>query len=110
MESDTKKAKHYWELAAVNGSARARHNLGYIEVQADNLQRAYKHFTLAARAGYKQSLDTVKDGYKHGIVKKDEYANTLRAYQKSQYEMKSEMRDKVEVFRAEAARNQLRGG
>ena len=95
VEIDKEKAKQYWELAAMNGSVIARYNLGYIEVQADNLQRAYKHFTLAARAGYKQSLDVVKIGYKHGLVTKDEYAQTLRAYQKRADEMKSEARDKA---------------
>ena len=104
VEVDEEKAKHYYKLAAMNGSVNARHNLGCVEEDAGNPQRACKHFVLAARAGYKQSLDAVKEGYKDGDVTKDEYANTLRAYQKSQYEMKSEMRDKAEVFRA------LRGG
>ena len=110
MEIDTEKAKHYYELAANNGSVHARNNLGVIEGQAGDHQRARKHFILAARAGFKQSLEAVKDGYKHGFVTKDEYANTLRAYQKSQDEMKSVMRDKAEVFRNQAVRNQLRGG
>ena len=32
----------------------------------------------------------------NGIVTKEEYANTLRAYQKIQDEMKSDQRDKAE--------------
>ena len=40
-----------------------------------------------------------------GYVTKDQYANTLRSYQKSKMEMKSEMRDK-----ALAVRNQRMGG
>ena len=96
VEVDEKKAKHYWELAAMNGSVQARYNLGCIEEHAGKYQRAMKHFILASRAGLGEALDTVKLGYKHGIVTKDEYANTLRAYQKSKDEMKSEARDKVE--------------
>ena len=31
MEIDEKKAEHYYELAAMNGSVHARHNLGCAE-------------------------------------------------------------------------------
>ena len=99
VEIDKQKAKYFYELAAMNGSVKARHNLGCIEEQAGNFLRAYKHLILAARAGFKQSLDAVKEGYKDGIVTKDEYANTLRAYQKSHDETKSEARDKDEAYR-----------
>ena len=95
VEVDTKKANHYYELAAMNGSIKARHNLGMIEGQAGNYKRAYKHCLISARAGDKLSLDTVKGGYMHGDVTKDEYANTLREYHKSLDEMKSEVRDKA---------------
>ena len=33
-----------------------------------------------------------------GVVTKDEYANTLRAYQKMKDEMKSDDRDRAEEF------------
>jgi len=52
---------------------------------------------MAARAGMKESLDRVKNGFMKGLVTKDEYANTLRAYQKRQDEMKSDERDKAEA-------------
>ena len=105
VEIDKKKAKHYWELAAMNGHVIARHHLSVLEGNAGNHQRATKHFILAARAGYKESLDAVKDGYMHGCVTKEEYTNTLREYQKSQDEMKSDARDKARVLR-----NQRMGG
>ena len=105
VEIDTKKAKHYWELAALNGGIQGRHNLGAAEYEAGNHQRAFKHYIIAARAGYKPSLDIVKDGYMAGHVTKEQYANTLREYQKSQDEMKSDARDK-----ALAARNARMGG
>ena len=44
VEMDEKKAKHYWELAAMNGNVGARHNLGMIEGNAGNHDRAKKHF------------------------------------------------------------------
>jgi len=105
VEVDKKKAKHYYELAAMNGSVIARHNLGALEGNAGNNQRAMKHFIISARAGHNLSLDNVKQGYMHGLVTKEEYANTLREYQKSQDEMTSDARDK-----ALTARTQRMGG
>ena len=98
VEVEKKKAKHYFEVAAMNGSVTARYNLGCSEKEAGNLQRAYKHFILAAKAGYKQSLDAVKEWYTIGLVTKDEYTDALRGYQKRQDEVKSEMRDKVAIL------------
>ena len=105
MTLDKKKAKHYYELAAMNGNVHARHNLGCLEGQAGNNHRAMKHFIIAASVGFKFSLDSVKRGYMAGHVTKEQYANTLREYQKSQDEMKSDARDK-----ALAARNERMGG
>ena len=99
VEMDKKKAIQFFELAAMRGCTRARHNLGCMEVRAGNELRAYKHFILSAKAGYTKSLDGVKKGYKRGIITKDEYANTLRAYQFRQDEMKSDDRDKAKELR-----------
>ena len=96
VEVDENKARHFYELAAMNGDVDARHNLGCLEGKAGNHHRACKHFILAARAGYKRSLENVKEGFMNGIVTKDEYANTLRAYQSRQDEMKSDDRNKYE--------------
>ena len=95
---DTKQAKHYWELAVMNESIKARHNLGATEYNNGNYDRAYKHLVLAARAGYTKSLDLVKHGFMNGHVKKDQYANTLHEYQKRQDEAKSEARDKARAL------------
>ena len=105
VEVDKKRAKYYYELAAMNGHVLARHNLGALEGQTGNYKRAMKHFILAASAGYKPSLDLLKDGYRHGLVTKEEYANTLREHQKSKDETTSDARDK-----ALTARNQRMGG
>ena len=95
VEVEKKKAMHYYELAARNGDVGARYNLGNNEYRAGNHQRAYKHYMIAARAGDDDSLDMVKEGYMAGFVTKDDYANTLRQYQKSHDEVKSDMRDKA---------------
>jgi len=94
-EIDKEKAKHYYELAAIAGNIVARHNLGTIEGHAGNVDRALKHFVLAAKAGYEESLDVVKLGFAKGVVTKDEYTNILLAYHERHEEMKSEERDKA---------------
>ena len=95
VEMDMNKAKHYWEIAAMNGHIKARHNLGCTEGEAGNHRRAFRHYMISAKGGYDDSLDAVKQGFQFGFVLKDEYANTLRAYQKSNKEMKSDERDKA---------------
>jgi len=100
VEVDTKKAQHYWTLAALTGYVHARHSLGNIEFKAGNMDRAMKHWLIAARAGQDYSLDCVKAGYKNGLITKDEYADILRAYQARRNEMKSDEREAAaKVFR-----------
>ena len=95
VEVDMKKANYYFELAAMNGHIKSRHNLGAYEGNDDNYHRATKHYIIAAKAGYDASLERVKIGYKLGLVTKDEYASTLRAYHERRKEMKSDMRDEA---------------
>ena len=104
VQVDKKKANHYFELAAMGGDITARHNLGWDEWEKGNIHRAMRHWVLAARAGDKTSLDNVKKGFTKGVITKDEYANTLRAYQKRQNEMKSDERDEAAKVLAEMRR------
>ena len=89
VEVNRKKAKHYWELAAMDGHVTARHDLGCMEGRSGNHHRAYRHYMIAAKAGYDDSLKKIGDGYKAGLVPKDDYASALRSHQKVQNEMKS---------------------
>ena len=100
VEIDKNKAKHYWELAAMNGSIRARIDLGYLEFEADNYDQALKHCIIAAKSGHEPSLDYVTKVFKGGLIPKDEYANTLRAYQQRRNESASEQRDKAAIYYA----------
>jgi len=97
VEVDKKKAKHYYELAAIKGCVNARNKLGALEGNAGNHHQAMRHFIIAARAGQEKSLEGVKHGFKVGLVTKDEYASTLRAYQQIKTEMKSDAREKAEA-------------
>ena len=69
-----------------------------MEGRTGNHYRANKHLLISARAGDTSSLNMVKRGFMHGHVTKEEYANALREYQKSQDEMKSDARDKAQAF------------
>jgi len=109
VQVDKKKSQHYYELAAMGGNVSARHNLGLLEGAAGNYHRAMKHWIIAARAGEKDSLEAVKKaGFMTGLVTKDEFANTLRAYQKWQNEMKSDERDKASKIKEEMRRSGFR--
>ena len=97
VEVNMKKAKYYWELAAMNGSVNARHNLGSVEGESGNYQRALKHMMISATAGHEGSLGAVKVCFQNGMITKDGYENVLRAYQQRKDEMKSDARDKAKI-------------
>ena len=95
---DKKKAIHYYELAAIGGNAGARNNLGLEEEEADNMDRAVKHFIIAIRGGDINSLDEIKELYSNGHATKDDYTKALKAYQSYLVEIKSDQRDKAAAF------------
>ena len=95
VERDEKKAKHYFELAAMGGNPYARHNLGNNEWRLGNIDRALKHFMIAVKDGHSDSMKNIKHLYKHGFATKDEYAKALRSYQVYLDEVKSDQRDEA---------------
>lgn len=101
VEADEGKAKHYYELAAMCGDLKARHNLACMEGRAGNYRRAIKHNIIAAKAGVKESMVIVGNCFKAGVfmeagmITKDEFATTLRAHHDRQKEMKSTQRDEA---------------
>ena len=99
VERDNKRAKHYYELSAMQGDVLARHNLGVQEYkEAGNKDRALKHFMIAAGGGNKDSLENVRRIYKAGHATKDDYNNALRAYQEYVGEIKSKQRDEAAAY------------
>jgi len=96
VEVDKKKAIEHWQTAAIGGVADARYNLGCEDFLVD-IRRAIRHFVIAAKCGHDKSLHEVKNGFRRGLVTKDEFENTLRCYQTAQDETKSEQRDKVKA-------------
>ena len=82
----------------MGGDAMARHNLGCFDWQAGNMDRALKHFMIAAGCGYNDSLENIKQMFKDGWVTKDDYAKALRVYQACLNEIKSPQRDEAAAF------------
>ena len=98
-EIDMKKSIHYSQLSAIGGYDGSRHLLGCFEkYRWGNVERGMKHFMIAAKTGYDDSLKEVQEGYSSGHVTKDEFENTLRTYKDSVDEVKSDQRDDAGIY------------
>jgi TPR repeat protein len=75
------------------GHETARNNLGYIEAQSGNRERAVKHLKIAASAGHYYAMHSVLDAFEKGYVSREAMNSTLAAYNNSYAEMRSEARD-----------------
>jgi hypothetical protein len=95
VERDEEKAKHYYELAAMRGNVTARFNLGNNEMRGGNMERALKHYIIAAGCGESDSLKEIHYLHLSGHATKEDYTQALRAYQAYLCEIKSAQRDKV---------------
>ena len=63
---------------------------------------ALKHYMIAARCGYSDSLKKIKEFYMNGHATKDDYAKALRAYQAYLAEIKSTQRDAAAAARGKS--------
>ena len=95
VEIDKKKARHYWELAAMGGDIKTRYNLGVLEQQNGNMNKTLKHWMIAVENGCHDSLKSIKWLYKNDLSTKEEYMKALRLYQEYLDEIKSDQRDKA---------------
>jgi len=98
VEVDKKKAKHYYELAAIGGQEVARYNLGLMEKKGGDMDRALKHFIIAARSGDSDSLKQIQNLYSNGHATKKDYMKGLQSYQTYLGEIKSFQRNKAAVL------------
>jgi TPR repeat protein len=87
------KAAYHWEKAAIGGHPLARHNLAFIEKYKGTIERAVKHFIIAAKLGYEGSMKELWKEYSAGNITKEDLDATLRAHQAALDGMKSEQRD-----------------
>jgi hypothetical protein len=97
VEKDIKGGIHHLQQAAIGGHTPARGLLANCEKNKGRLDRAAKHLIINANLGCDISVKMIKDLFVDGIVSKDDYATTLRAYQAAVNETKSDEREKAEA-------------
>ena len=97
VEKDEEKAVDHLEKAAIGGHHVARYNLGYIEGENGNIERAVKHFIIAANLGYEDSMKVLWGHYSKGNITKEELEVTLRSHKAALDEMKSSQREEAEI-------------
>ena len=95
VRRDMKKARNYFELATMGGNVDARRNLGVMENNEGNIDRAVKHYSIAIEGGNSDSVKDILNIYNKRFTTKDVYARALRAYQKYLAEVKSIQRDEA---------------
>ncbi len=101
VEKDEKKAVYHLEEAAIGGHPSARHNLGCEEKEKGRIDRALKHWIIAANLGHDEALAMVKQGFQIGDVSKEEYASSLRGHQAAVDATKSTQREEAEKAKQE---------
>ena len=93
VEKDGKKKVYHLEEAAIGGHASARNNLGCHEENSGQINRAMKHYIIAANLGHGGALEAVKMGFAHGVVSKENFEAALRGHQAAVDATKSKQRD-----------------
>ena len=97
VDRDKKKEAYHLEQAAIGGHPQARHKIGIIELALGNDDRAVKHFIIAAKLGFGDSMKRLWELYAKGYVKKEDLVATLHQHQAAVDEAKSPQRDAAEV-------------
>ena len=97
-EKDEKKEIHHLEEAAIGGHPSARYNLACCERSNGKIERAMKHFIIAASLGDDGSIQVLKKHYRFGRVSKDEFAAALRAHHAAVKAMKSPQREAADLY------------
>ena len=95
VEKDKKKEIYHLEQAAIAGHAAARFNLGFIERERGNIERAAKHFIIAATQGDGKSMANIELLYQKRMVSLDDFAATLRVHQAAVDATKSPQREEA---------------
>ena len=105
IEKDEKKRIYHLEEAAIGGHPEARNNLAIMETKRGRmdsrsveevhgrLDRAFKHWVIAANMGHDISLEALKKFYQEGLFPKEEFAAALRAHKAAIDATKSPLRE-----------------
>ncbi|EJK60547.1 hypothetical protein THAOC_19077 [Thalassiosira oceanica] len=79
----------------MKGHAESRHNLGCIEGEKGNYDRAARHLLISAKMGQRDSVEMIKQMFTAGLATKEQYAEALKGYQDAVEETKSHDRDEA---------------
>ena len=96
VEQDKRKEIYHLEEAAIGGHPGARHCLGLHECDSANIERAVKHWIIAATQGEDDSLKPLMEAFKQGFVEKEVLSATLRAQKAAVDATKSPQRREAE--------------
>ncbi len=107
---EEKEIIYHWEEAAIAGHPEARYMLALHEMIGNNkrIERALKHYIIAANLGHDESLQCLKKFYSIGRFKKEDFAAALRAHQAAVDATKSPQREAAEKFYALLGANESR--
>ncbi len=98
VEKDKERAVHYWEKAAIRGHPTARNNLGAIEEENGNTERAVKHAIIAAKLGDEDSMKALWKHFSAGNITKGDLDAILRTHHAAIDATKSPEREAAEAF------------
>jgi tetratricopeptide (TPR) repeat protein len=101
VEKDEEKALYHYEKAAIGGHPEARHNLGCYEGMNGSVERAVKHFIIAANLGYEEPMKYLWKHYATGDITKEDLEATLRTHKAAIDAMKSPEREASEAWRSQ---------
>ena len=96
VEKDVGKEIYHLEEATIGGHPFARYNLARYEWKIGNIDRAVKHYIIAATLGDVRSTKTLMTLFQRGFVSKEELAAALRAHQAAVDATKSPQREAAE--------------
>jgi len=97
VEKDSGKKLYHLEEAAIGGHPNARYFLGCDEEESDNMERAVKHWIIAATQGEDYSIQLLLEKFRSGFVSKEDLAAALRAHQAAVDATKSHQRKLAEI-------------
>mmetsp|Transcript_4489 Transcript_4489/g.6557 ORF Transcript_4489/g.6557 Transcript_4489/m.6557 type:complete len:315 (-) Transcript_4489:88-1032(-) len=80
VEQNVKKGVHHMKEAAIGGHPEARHNLGAYEYQEGKLERAVKHWIIAANLGCVESMEVLEMCFAQGDISEEGFNTALRAH------------------------------
>lgn len=98
VERSMSKALSHSKIAAIGGHPLARFHLGVFEWNDKQYERGVRHWIIAAHQGENRSLKQLKEAFKHGLVRKDNFAAALRGHQAAVDATKSPQREEAAEY------------